>query len=537
VTVATAGAPEGPSRVSASSGEAPVPRVGPTNRLAGLAGAFVLGVTPLLAAGQWPGVAAGSRLDAEDGIVTTRHEIPLDGRTLSYTARAGLIPIRDNATGEAHGSMFFISYALDDAPGGGPRPLTFLWNGGPGSSSSLVHLLGFGPKRIGADGEVLPNDGTWLDATDLVFVDPVGTGYSRPTAKEHAAEFYQNRGDAESVAELIRVYLTRADAWDAPLFLAGESFGVMRATRVADVLQRRGIPVAGMIHIGLVPRLAPIDAELETALAVPTYAATALHHGRLPADLARDFDSALRDARAWAADTYAPALARRGSLGEAERRELLAALSRWTGVDAARAADSTLEIGIGAFAEGLLADQGLVVGRYDSRLTGPLDPSQTMYDPTTDPSLRDIIDDVAVVRYMRDELEYRSDLAYQGPFGGGYPSPERPRGDWMSVQWDWSESTRARVDDQTSDARPAVERVLRADEDVRVFVACGYYDLVCSYAVIDEMLARMDPALAGRVTVRTYHGGHAVYTDGEARRAMRADVSGFIRETVAGAGR
>jgi carboxypeptidase C (cathepsin A) len=155
-----------------------------------------------------------------------------------------------------------------------------------------------------------------------------------------------------------------------------------------------------------------------------------------------------------------------------------------------------------------------------------------MYDPTTDPSLKDIIDDVAVNRYMRNELEYFSDLTYQGPFGGGYPPPSSFRGDWMSVLWDRSETARAPVDDRSTDSRPAVQRVMEADDDLAVYIACGYFDLVCSYAVIDHMVTEIEPPLAERITVRTYAGGHAIYTDEDARRQMRTDVTAFIESRL-----
>ena len=144
----------------------------------------------------------------EDRIVITEHRITVDGRPLRYTARAGQLAIRDNETGEVHGRMFFVAYTQARRPNEPARPLTFLWNGGPGSSSSLVHLLGFGPRRIGATGAPIDNQGTWLSFSDLVFVDPIGTGYSRPTKAEYGPEFYQTRGDAESVAEFIRVIET-----------------------------------------------------------------------------------------------------------------------------------------------------------------------------------------------------------------------------------------------------------------------------------------------------------------------------------------
>jgi len=497
-----------------------------TRPIGGLVALFVA-LQPVALAGQAAGATRGTGLGEEDGIVTTRHSVTIDGRSIDYVARAGHIPIRENDAGEALGNMFFVAYSLGDGPPDASRPLTFVWNGGPGSSSSLVHLLGFGPKRLDANGAVRPNDGTWLGSTDLVFVDPIGTGYSRPTKAESGAAFYQDRGDAESVAELIRVYLTRADAWDRPLFLAGESFGVQRAWRVADVLRRKGTPVAGVILIGLVPTLAALPAEVETALAVPTYAATAYYHRRLDRDVAQDFDETLRATTSWALETYAPALARRSRLTPAEQIAIRGRLAALIGLPES-AVDTSLSVGMAAFARTLLGDEGLVVGRYDSRLTGSLPDARGPYDPTRDPSLVDIIDEVGVIRYMRDELGYHSDLRYQGPFGGGYPPPEGFRGDWMSMRWDRSDSTRAPVDDRSGDPTPALERVMRADGALRVFTACGYYDLVCSYAVIDRMVAVMDPTLAARVTVRAYPGGHAVYTDDAVRLALRADVEAFI---------
>jgi len=167
---------------------------------------------------------------------------------LRYSARAGLIPIRDNETGAVHGNVFFVSYTLDRGSDGGRRPVTFAWNGGPGANSTLVHLAGFGPRRIrSADDPAKPapvepaledNETTWLGATDLVFVDPVGTGFSRPTKSEYAAEFYSTLGDIASITEFVRVYLTHFDLLDVPIFIAGESYGAWRASVVADGLEK-----------------------------------------------------------------------------------------------------------------------------------------------------------------------------------------------------------------------------------------------------------------------------------------------------------
>ncbi len=279
----------------------------------------------------------------------TKRQVTVAGRVLKYTARAGRLPILDNETGEVHGRIFFTAYTLDPAPGLRARPLTFLWNGGPGSSSSLVHLLGFGPRRLEPDGEAVDNPGTWLDQTDLVFVDPVGTGYSRPAKAEYGAEFYQTRGDAESVAEFIRVYRNRFEAWDAPIFLAGESYGVTRAAAVADVLQRRRINVNGVILIGLTLPLGQLTSELRTALTMPTYTAAAYANKKLEPELQNDLQATLRHAEKWAQTEYAPALARRDSLSDSERQLLLTQLARFTGLDRRLLDTKTLSVGMEQF--------------------------------------------------------------------------------------------------------------------------------------------------------------------------------------------
>jgi carboxypeptidase C (cathepsin A) len=493
-------------------------------------------VTPLLVAalGYMTADLAGRRQSSADErdnrIVTTEHQIGIDGKTLRYTARAGHLPIRDNETGDIHGRMFFIAYTLARAANDPPRPLMFLWNGGPGSSSSLVHLLGFGPRRLGADGAAVDNAGTWLAASDLVFVDPIGTGYSRPVKAEYGAAFYQTRGDAESVAEFIRVYRNRFQTWSAPLFLAGESFGVTRAAGVADALERRDIRVSGAILIGLALPLGQLTAEERIALNVPTYTAAAFAHKKLASDLqGGDLQSALRKAEAWAATRYAPALARRDGLTDAERGEVILELARFTGVDASLIDRKTLSIPMPQFSEQLLRDRNLVVGRYDSRLAAPLDPAQQkMYDPTKDPSLRDIIDNVGVTRYLRSELKYESDLPYQGPFGGGYPPPTAFRGDWMSVRWNWA-LDKSEKGTSAGAAQP-LQRAMLLNPSLRVFVSCGYYDLVCSYFANESVAGRIEPAIRSNVLVRNYGGGHAIYTEDSVRLAMQRDVTRFVQD-------
>ncbi len=474
--------------------------------------------------------------DLEDRIVTTQHQVTVGGRVLKYSACAGRLPILDNQTGEVHANMFFIAYTLGPLPGARPRPLTFLWNGGPGSSSSLVHLLGFGPRRLQPDGSAVDNQGTWLEQTDLVFVDPIGTGYSRPTKVEYGPEFYQNLGDAESVAEFIRVYRNRFEAWDAPLFLAGESFGVTRAVGVADVLQRRSITVNGVILMGLTLPLGQLSTEQRTALALPSFAAAAFANKRLEPALQSDLQSALQQAESFALSTYMPALTRRDSLTDAERVTILSQLARFSGLNPKDIDAKTLTILMESFTKQLLGDRKLVVGRYDSRLVGPLNPNEHLYDPTKDPSLKNIINDIGVLRYFRNELKYKSDQKYQGPFGGGYPPPNSFRGDWMSVKW-----SRAAAPAQSTTGAPAgparppeqpLRRALIANPKLRVLVTCGYYDLVCSYSANTYLADHLDTEIPSNVTARGYGGGHALYTDQSAQLEFKRDVIRFMQDAV-----
>ena len=463
-------------------------------------------------------------------IITTRHQTTVSGKTIRYTARAGTLPIRDNNTGEVHGYMFFVAYSVDGRTGQAPRPLTFLWNGGPGSNAGLVHLLGFGPKRVAlrdssssARPIIIDNDGTWLDHTDLVFVDPIGTGYSRPTSAEYAAEFYQSRGDAESVAEFIRVFRTRFDRLDAPLFIMGESYGVTRAALVADALERRNTRLAGVIMLGLALPLGETPAPVRVALGLPTFTAAAFANKKLPPDLQGDLATALRAAEQWALDVYAPAYARRDSLNDSQRDVIVKGLSRFTGLAESGINRQTLRVTMEQHSNALLASSQLVVGRYDSRMTAPAVRTEGPYDPTKDPSLKDILDATTVLRYLRNTLGYQSDLFYQGPFGGGYPAPTAFRGDWMSVRWNRAEPPNPAALRTAMTTNPALE----------VIIACGYFDMVCDYFGNEYAVRQLPAEFANRVKAYSYGGGHATYTDAAARLAFKRDVAAFITRLAA----
>src|SRR6266487_6430069 len=229
--------------------------------------------------------------------VITHHSITVGGKELHYTATVGMMPIK-NRDGETEARIFFMAYTLDDGGSRGRRPLTFSFNGGPGSASVWLHLGAIGPRRVpmNPDGTMPPppyalidNEQTWLNQTDLVFIDPVGTGYSRAVRPDLAARFFGLNGDIESVGEFIRMYLTRYERWTSPLFLAGESYGTTRASALSGYLIGRGIALNGIVLISTIMNFETTDFasgnDLAYVMFLPSYAATAWYHKKLPADL------------------------------------------------------------------------------------------------------------------------------------------------------------------------------------------------------------------------------------------------------------
>jgi len=521
----------------------------------------------LLSAAVLCAVAVSARAQCTvDDLVTTHHQIVVGGKTLSYTATAGHLPILNNDAGEARGYMFFVAYTLDRAPGQPVRPLTFVWNGGPGSSASEVHLMGFGPRRLKM-GDTYPasvplsaqtgfedNQETWLDFSDLVFVDPIGTGYSRPTRAEYGAEFYNTVGDAESVAEFIRVYRLRFDAFDAPVFLAGESYGTIRAHWVAEALERRRTLVAGIALIsGFIHLGQKVPPAMATALELPRFTTTAYYHKKLPRDLqSGTLQDAVEKANRWARTEYAPALERRESLNPltpTERESVIAQLARFAGVKPSLVDPKTLAIFVSDFTDRLLQDQGRDLGRYDARMTAPRDVTKIPWTTTVDPSLSPVMDVMqgtspSLLRYWRSELQYKSDLAYRGPFGGAYPAPTVPNGDWMAMHWSQDKEpdgvpAYAPAPGEPTASIPLVPPLRRAMElnpSMRVLVLTGMYDnavpeIGCDLAAYTISL--VDPQLRERVATRCYVGGHMMYTDKVARQEIRRDVAKLVREAVA----
>ncbi len=505
----------------------------PWSRAARLAAVLCLSAGPALA----------------QGIVETRHRVRVAGRLLEYTAHAGLLPIRHNETGELRGEMFFVAYRLARPTGARARPLTFLWNGGPGSNSALVHLSGFGPRRIDG-GKLTDNQETWLTTTDLVFVDPVGTGYARPARREYAAEFFNTLGDIAATAEFVRVYRTQFDAWDAPLFIGGESYGVWRAAGVAEWLERVGVPVAGTILIsGGIPSGPMLSDDLKAAMFLPTRAAAALHHRKLSPDLSRDREATLREVAEWARTDYGPALAMGDSLPASRRRAIVAQLARYTGLPVAAIDTTKIFVTRTQFAEQLLRAEGRVLARFDTRRTQPIPPAPAV---PVGGAPRDSGE--LVVAYLRNELRYRSELAYQGIESGFTNSVTgRAGGGSVGARWQYNQNlpqrggagrggaappstpvppSRTAEDGPPNGAEPWLRRTIDLNPRHAVFVATGLFDSLNSCAWHDHLAQYAARTFGWRITARCYEGGHMMYDDTDARVRLRDDVARFFTEAT-----
>lgn len=488
-------------------------------------------------AGTNMSAAAGQRSSApaqvSAGIVTTQHQINLQGKPLRYTARAGTLPILDNTTGEVHANMYFSAYIAERQPGHPPRPVTFLWNGGPGSNSALVHLVGFGPRRFKLadapvdgifhdDNGLEDNQETWLDQTDLVFIDPIGTGYSRPTKLEYEPEFFQTKGDAESVAEFIRVYRNRFGLWDAPLIEGGESYGVIRAAWVAEALQRREITVSGVVLIGWEVGLGDMSPDERHVLSFPSYTAAAFYHKKLAPELQVDLAASMKQAEQWAQTEYLAAMKERDKLTQAQRDAIVAQIMRFTGFQKDKIDAKTLNINTRDFSEMLLADRKIAIGRYDSRQMASSAGAANRNEMRI-PIQRPASD--AVERYIRSDLQYNTDLQYTGAVGGDTYSA-RLAGAEQGIGRRWN-----RVEIYPVGFKP-MEAAMRMNPKMKIYDACGYYDLGANCVGDAYVANQIDPALGGNITVGIYGGGHAIYTVRQARAEMKRDFAAFLQSVL-----
>jgi carboxypeptidase C (cathepsin A) len=470
--------------------------------------------------------------EKEEAPVVTRHELRLaSGRVLRYSVTTGMMPLK-NDQGDVEARIFFMAYALDRSGGPETRPLMFSFNGGPGSSSVWLHLGALGPKRVKmrADGampsppyRLVDNEHSWLEDTDLVFIDPVGTGYSRPAKPELGKKFWGVAGDIESVGEFIRLYLTRHERWGSPLFLVGESYGTTRAAGLAGHLVDRGIAFNGIVLVSSILNFQTArftrGNDLPYPLFLPSYAATAWYHKKLPAELqAKPVAEFLREVEAFAGGEYPGALQKGDRMSAGERQAVVTRLARYTGLSETYVDEAELRIEIQRFCKELLRHERRTVGRLDSRFRGS-DASGVSERPEFDPSLTAIRPPytAAFNDYVRRGLGYKSDAVYY-ILGGGIGAP-----------WDFGSQN------GFADTSEALRSAFAKNPDMKVFVASGYYDLATPYFATEYTLSHMglDAAQRARISTGYYEAGHMMYIHEGELAKLRQDVARFIAGALA----
>ncbi|NNJ10897.1 peptidase S10 [Chloroflexales bacterium ZM16-3] len=472
----------------------------------------------------------------EDRLVQTHHQIVIGGEALSYTVTTGTLVIREEAEKADEGTsegekpkamIFFVAYTRDGERAD-TRPITFSFNGGPGSSSVWLHMGLLGPRKVemGDVGTLAPppyrladNDHTLLAHSDLVFIDPVSTGFSRAVPGEAAKPFHGFKKDIETVGDFIRLYATRYGRWMSPKFLIGESYGTTRAGGLAGYLQdRHGLFLNGIMLVSAVLNFQTLEFDpgndLPYILFLPSYAATAFYHKRLPDDLQADLKATLAEVEAFALGDYALALLRGDTLGDTARAEVAARLARYTGLSQGYVLGCNLRIRDDRFVKELLREQGRTVGRLDSRFLG-IDRDRVGERADHDPSYSAILGpySAALNAYVRSELGYASDLPYEIISGRVHP-------------WSYAQHENKYVD-----VAETLRKAISENPALRIHIANGYYDLATPYFATAYTLSHMqlDPSLRPNIGLSYYQAGHMMYVHGPSLAHLRDELARFIR--------
>jgi carboxypeptidase C (cathepsin A) len=483
--------------------------------------------------------------------VVTEHTMTLSpGKTLNYKAITGYLLIRDTkqeaepdknsgrespqdqldpSKGKPKAQIFFVAYILDGVDDAATRPVTFAFNGGPGSASVWLHMGGIGPRRVVLSdrGEALPppakiadNESTWLERTDLVFIDPVSTGFSRPVRGEDPKQFYGYKQDLASIGDFIRIWTTRYSRWSSPKILAGESYGTTRAAGLSEYLQDRyGMYVNGIVLISSVLNFQTLAFEpgndVPYPLYLPTYAAAAWYHKRLPLDLQQlPLRDVLSQTEAFSSTEYLLTLARGDAVSPSDSDRVASQLSRFSGLDAGYLKQENLREPIERFTNDLLKDQNRSIGRYDSRFTG------IRLHPGTDSEDFDPSDEAvngpctaAFNDYVRRELKFETDMPYETI------AQVNP--------WNLAEN-------KYLDVATTLKEAMSRNPYLRIWVCCGYYDLATPYFAAQSVVRGMnlDPAIRDNIQFTFYESGHMLYIERGAREKFKDDLDRFLAEAL-----
>ncbi len=474
-----------------------------------------------------------ARKNLKDSIVETKHFIEINGDKYKYVARAGRVVMKkekDQKLLEPVSEIFFISYHLEGVKDHSKRPITFSFNGGPGSSSVWLHMGMIGPKRVIAERkekpvpppyELVDNEYTLLDITDLVFIDPVGTGYSRPAPGEKAEQFHTFEKDVESVGDFIRLYTSRFARWKSPKFLIGESYGTTRAAGLSGYLQdRHGMYLNGIMLISSILNFQTArfttGNDLPYILFLPTYTATAYFHKKLP-DMSLTLKKILQEVEDFALNEYANALMKGNTLTFTEENAIAKKLHRYTGLSVKYIKDTNLRINIHRFTKELMRSDGMTVGRLDSRYTG-FDRDSVGEHYEYDPSYAAIQGPYTATfnDYVREELKYETDLTYEILAN-------------LYETWKYDKQM-----NEFLDVGETLRSAMSKNAALKIFVANGRFDLATPYFATEYTFNHMflNPNVRRNVTMKYYDAGHMMYLRVYSLHKLKKDLMKFYSIAV-----
>ncbi|WP_133796575.1 S10 family peptidase [Prosthecobacter fusiformis] len=464
--------------------------------------------------------------DAADKNKVTEHSLVINGQKVDYTATAGMLSLKDG-TGKVTADIFYVAYAKKGVPDLAKRPLTFSFNGGPGSSSVWMHLGLLGPKRVKLrdDGfavpppyELVENEFSLLDETDLVFIDPVGTGYSRASKPEEAKNFYGVNEDAKSIGEFIRLYVTKQSRWLSPKFLIGESYGTTRAAALSgELLRTHKMNLNGIMLVSTVLNFQTIwgadGNDLPFVLYLPSFTATAWYHQKLPADLqGKPLAEVLKEVEAFASGDYNQALLMGAALPAAQRVQVVKQMARLTGLKESYVDASDLRVSLNRFSAELLRDQRLVVGRFDSRYTS------YMRDAVNNSAERDPSADAVFSaftstfnHYVRNDLKFEDDQPYNILTSPG--------------KWNWD------AENEFTNVSETLAESMTSNPFLKVHVSSGFYDMATPYYASRYTFSHLNihPELMKNVTEDDYTSGHMMYLNLPDLKKQKEDLAKFVR--------
>jgi carboxypeptidase C (cathepsin A) len=465
---------------------------------------------------------------AEVAPIITHHQFASSGKTLSYTATTGRLPIK-RGDGKIEAEMFFVAYTLDGQDSA-RRPLTFAFNGGPGSASVWLHMGALGPKRVmlqpngfmpAAPYHLEDNPDTLLDRSDIVMVDAMATGYSRAATPELTKKFLGLKGDVQAFGEFIRLYLSRYERWNSPLFLLGESYGTTRAAGIVGYLADRGISFNGVTLLSMAVDFQTLEwnksNDLPYFLLLPTFNMIAAYHHKLAADLTQDMAKTRDEVIRWSLNDYALALGKGDAITPEEHRKIVEQLSRYLGLRPEVIEANDMRIDVPTFTKELLLDQRLITGRLDGRFSSPNPGEDHFYDPTSAAILPPYTS--AFNNYLRTELNYKSDMPY-GVFAFDEPGFQN---------WEWGNAEQG-----FPSTAGGLRSAMIKNPYMKVLVMEGYYDLATPFAAANWTMDHLvlGPQFRQNISYATYNSGHMVYVDRAEHDKMKKDLVDFMQKCL-----